>query len=143
MRRAISPKGASGNFDFALFAAPLFRETNQSMALQQPHILLDVLQVPIDDPGEFVNRSRVLGTDCPHQSDPLLGKKVARGLKTGEIHPFARLELLFLLGRFEGLLKIVTRLDSGLIFMVSVCSCHMPLRPTPATPHPTIRYNLP
>jgi hypothetical protein len=78
-----------GNSDLALLAPALFCKPNEAVALKQPNIRLNVLEVSLYGFGQFIDGLGLLCADRLQKSTVLSGQKIARRLKAGEMHPFA------------------------------------------------------
>jgi hypothetical protein len=61
------------------------------MSLQNPNILLDVLEIAVDHLRELIERTRMTVSNRPHKRKPLARQKVSGGLDAGEADFIARL----------------------------------------------------
>src|SRR5271163_1618349 len=77
------------DFDLAL-TTRLFGDPHQAMSLQNPDILLDVLEIAIDHFRQLIQRAGMARSNRAHKSQPFSRQEVAGSLNTRETDLVAR-----------------------------------------------------
>ncbi|MFZ0888667.1 MAG: hypothetical protein WA005_09460 [Candidatus Binataceae bacterium] len=77
------------HFDLAL-PARLFGNPHQAMSLQNPNILLNVLEVAVDHFRQLIQRAGMARSNRAHKSEPFSRQEVAGSLNTRETDLLAR-----------------------------------------------------
>jgi hypothetical protein len=81
------------------FPAGLLFRIDKSRLFQKTDIRRDILNVPLQNPGQMIYRRRMLRFDCMEQLQPFLCQCLAKCLDISKVHtPF----MLHFFARFNG-----------------------------------------